>query len=259
MSRGLASGIFLTLVVLLPNSAAISSPMVVFDFDAIQSLSKKAATAAGVQAYMEELFGADILVSQKTAAVNSSLMIGKGKGAPAISLDFGDNRINSFAVDYQLFKRAKSFTILADGDVVTLQTPSKSERKAGLSGQQTAIFFDNPVQTLQFIGKNKKSFAIDNLIINIPLTDDGAQLNDSDIYHGDISTDPADLQSTNSTRSLIDGNLASVATPLGVSQAIAAVPEASSLPLLIIGLIAIAGRRHTREACLDADPGKICV
>lgn len=239
MFRGLASGVFFVLVVSGANSAAISSPMVIFDFDNIQSHSKKAATARAVQAYMEELFGGDVLVSQKTAGVNSSLMIGKGKGAPSIILDFGENPINSFAVDYQLFKKAKSFTILADGEVINLQTPSKIGRKTGLTGQQTAIFFDSPVQSLQFIGKNKKSFAIDNLVINIP----SGSAAGGDLDESDISTNGAGFRSSNSAEPLAEG-LGSMTSSINLAQGLATVPESSSLALLTFGLIVLTSRKR---------------
>jgi hypothetical protein len=37
-----------------------------------------------------------------------------------------------------------------------------------LTGHQSSYFFDTPVHILQFVGLQKKSFAIDNLAINIP-------------------------------------------------------------------------------------------
>src|SRR6266568_7994758 len=160
------------LAILLADRPALAASMVLFDFDQIQSHSKKGVDASDVEAYMEGLFGSDITLSQKTTDVNSALRVGKGKGAPAITIDFGINPIDSFSVDFQLFKKAKSFTILADGVVVNQQTLSKAQRKAGLTGHQSSYFFNTPVQTLQFVGLQKKSFAIDNLVINIPLPTD---------------------------------------------------------------------------------------
>jgi hypothetical protein len=174
--------------------SAFASSMVVFDFDDIYSQSKKV-NATDIEAYMEGLFGSDLSVSRNTTAIgsiggnslnllhsssaglnNGYLKVGKGKGA-GIIIDFGDNPIDSFSVDFRLLKRAKNFTILADGVVINQQTLSKAERKAGLAGHQSDFFFDTPVHTLQFVGKNKKSFAIDNLVINIPVDEGGAILN----------------------------------------------------------------------------------
>jgi hypothetical protein len=178
------------LTVLFFEPSAFASSMVVFDFDDIHS-QKKSVKAADVEAYMEGLFGADLSVSRNTTAIgsiggnslnllhsssaglnNGYLKVGKGKGA-GIIIDFGDNPIDSFSVDFRLFKRAKNFTILADGVIINQQTLSKAERKVGLVGHQSDFFFDTPVQTLQFVGLRKKSFAIDNLVINIPLPADG--------------------------------------------------------------------------------------
>jgi len=154
--------------------------MVLFDFDQIQSHSKKGVNASDVEAYMEGLFGSDITLSQKTTDVNSALRVGKGKGAPAITIDFGVNPIDSFSVDFQLFKKAKSFTILADGVVVNQQTLSKAQQNAGLTGHQGSYFFDTPVHTLQFVGLQKKSFAIDNLAINIIAYDESEPYDESE-------------------------------------------------------------------------------
>lgn len=172
------------LTVLFFEPSAFANSMVLFDFDEIHSQSKKGIKAADIEAYMEGLFGADLSVSQNTTAIPSGgnslnllqssglndgyLKVGRGKGA-GITIDFGDNPIDSFSVDYRLFKGAKNFTILADGVVINQQALSKAARKAGLAGHQSDFFFDTPVHTLQFIGLGKKSFAIDNLVINIPL------------------------------------------------------------------------------------------
>jgi PEP-CTERM motif-containing protein len=173
------------LTVLFFEPSAFANSMVLFDFDEIQSQSKKGIKAADIEAYMEGLFGADLSVSQNTTAIRSGenslnllqssspglndgyLKVGKGKGA-GIIIDFGGNPIDSFSVDFRMFKNAKNFAILADGVVINQKALSKAERKAGLAGHQS-FFFDTPVHTLQFVGLSKKSFAIDNLVINIPL------------------------------------------------------------------------------------------
>jgi hypothetical protein len=179
------------LTVLFFEPSAFATGMVIFDFDDVHSQSKKGVNAVDIEAYMEGLFGSDLSVSRNTTAIgsiggnssnllhNSSaglnnggyLKVGKGKGA-GIIIDFGDNPIDSFSVDFRLFKGAKNFTILADGVVINQQTLSKGERKTGLAGHQSDFFFDTPVHQLQFVGLGKKSFAIDNLIINIPLPGD---------------------------------------------------------------------------------------
>jgi hypothetical protein len=171
------------LTVLFFEASAFANSMVLFDFDDIHS-PKKNIKAVDIEAYMEGLFGADISISSNTKAIRSSssnllhssaagfnsgyLTVGSGKGA-GITIDFGDNPIDSFSVDFRMLKRAKTFSILADGVLINQQTLSKAERKAGLVGHQNDFFFDTPVHQLQFVGLSKKSFAIDNLVINIPL------------------------------------------------------------------------------------------
>jgi hypothetical protein len=175
------------LTVLFFERSAFATGMVIFDFDDVHSQSKKGVNAVDIEAYMEGLFGADLSVSRNTTAIgsiggnssnllqsssaglnNGYLKVGKGKGA-GIIVDFGDNPIDSFSVDFRMFKSAKNLSILADGVVINQQTLSKAERKAGLAGHQNDFFFDTPVHQLQFVGLTKKSFAIDNLVINIPL------------------------------------------------------------------------------------------
>ena len=177
--RILWRGLFF-LTVLLADRPALAASMVLFDFDQIQSHSKKGVNASDIEAYMEGLFGSDITLSQKTTDVNSALRVGKGKGAPAITIDFGVNPIDSFSIDFQLFRKAKSFTILADGVIVNQQTLSKAQQNAGLTGHQGSYFFDTPVHTLQFVGLQKKSFAIDNLAINIIAYDESEPYDESE-------------------------------------------------------------------------------
>lgn len=126
---------------------------------------------------MEGLFGSDITVSQNAAAVKSAgrntlnfpnspsaslhgndayLKVGRGRGPSGITLDFGANPINSFNVDWCIFKGGKSFTILADGVVIDQHTLSKAQRKSGLTGHQDTYDFDTPVHKLEFIGLKKK-------------------------------------------------------------------------------------------------------
>jgi len=223
LERILWRGLFF-LTVLLADRPALAASMVLFDFDQIQSHSKKGVNASDIEAYMEGLFGSDMTLSQKTTAVNSALRIGKGKGAPAITIDFGVNPIDSFSVDFQLFKNAKSFTILADGVVINQQTLSKAQKKAGLTGHQSSYFFDTPVHTLQFVGLQTKSFAIDNLAINIPYDE----------------SEPYDESGPNENGSNASGIFIS-AQGLGgdivnINQITADVAEPSSLLMLAVGL-----------------------
>src|SRR6266508_7008082 len=183
---------------------------------------------------MEGLFGSDITLSQKTTAVNSSLRIGKGKGAPAITIDFGANPIDSFSVDFQLFKKAKSFAILADGVVINQQTLSKAQRKAGLTGHQSNYFFDTPVHTLQFVGLQKKSFAIDNLVINIPLPTD-EQLDNPDDLNEESEID-SNENGNNSSGNGLPGGAGAGGDSIITNQVTAALPEPSSLLMLAISL-----------------------
>jgi PEP-CTERM motif len=214
---------FLTALFFQPSAFAAS--MVVFDFDDIHSQSKKGVKAVDIEAYMEGLFGADLSVSRNTTAIGTSsnllhassaalnngyLKVGKGNGT-GIIIDFGDNPIDSFSVDFRMFKGAKNFSILADGVVINQLTLSKAERKTGIAGHQDDFFFDTPVHQLQFVGLGKKKFAIDNLIINIPLP--GGENNDPPGEEGPI--DPP-------------------GSGIGITQV--EVTEPSSLLMLAVGL-----------------------
>ena len=228
MSRRIALRVIFVLIALCLDRAGFAASMVLFDFDQIHSESKKGVNAFDVEAYMEGLFGSDITLSQKTTAVNSSLKVGKGKGASAITIDFGDSPIDSFSVDFQLLKKAKNFTILADGVAINQQILSKSQRKTGFAGHQNAYFFDTPVHTLQFVGINKKSFAIDNLVINIPLDEGGAIRSGSGFG---LTTDvPFGLENP------FVGSFVNPFTDTIILNQVTAVPEAASLLMLAVGL-----------------------
>jgi hypothetical protein len=225
MSKILIRTMLFFVTVLFFEPSAFATSMVVFDFDGIHSQSKKGANAADIEAYMERLFGADLTVSRNTTALgtggnssnllqssavlsNGYLKVGKGKGT-GIIIDFGDNPIDSFSVDFRMFTRAKNFSILADGVVINQLTLSKAERRSGISGHQNDFFFDTPVHQLQFVGLGKKSFAIDNLVINIPLP--GGE--------GNFSS-----------------NLLTADPPSGISITQVEVAEPSSLLMLAVGL-----------------------
>jgi hypothetical protein len=244
----------LALLVLFAANPSSAASMVVFDFDHIQSSSKKGPRASDVESYMENLFGADLTVSANTVASgsktsvrnlrvlgmpsdtlappNAFLKVGKGKGNSGIAFDFGDNPIDSFSVDFRLLKKAKSFSIVADGVTITQLSLSKAQRKTGLTGHQSAYYFDGPVQTLQFVGLKKKSFSIDNLAINLPLEfeDDGSfnQATNATEVFADSNSD--------SWRSATVFSLINSVTPDPVA---AAVPEPASAFLLAAGFVSI--------------------
>ena len=149
-----------------------------------------------------------------------------------ISIDFGANPIHSFSVDWLLRKGGSSFKIVADGVVITQQTLSKAQRKAGLSGHQDSYFFDDPVHKLEFIGLKKKSFAIDNLVINIPLPE-------SDVEDPENSNEENEGNSNQTAGDPNEnGNPGGNNLPAGLldTQVTAAVPEPSSILMLLLGL-----------------------
>jgi PEP-CTERM motif-containing protein len=239
--------------------------MVSFDFDEIQSPSKKGAAAPAIELYMEGLFGSDLSVSQNAAfgrragsAVgtllqspstalgisNGYLKAGKGKGS-GISFDFGGNPIHSFSIDWLLAKGGKSFAILADGVVINQQTLSKAQKKSGASGHQNSYFFDTPIHKLEFVGLKKKSFAIDNLVINIPLpTDEEAEENEALNEQNESNNNQNAGQKDNygpggnntSETNLLLGALDNPPSRNDIIHAAAAVPEPSSWLMLALGL-----------------------
>ena len=247
MKKCLRLGLLIFLTVFIARSYAFAEGMITFDFDEIQSLSKKGVIASDIEIYMEGLYGSDITLSQNTTAIKSIgknswnfnsgssaalqtngayLKVGKGSGPSAITFDFGNNPINSFNVDWRIFKGGQSFAILADGVVIDQHTLSKAERKSGLAGHQDTYYFDSPVQRLEFIGLKKKSFAIDNLVINIPLpgNDEVETLGiANEQYDGPTGGNPAFDQPPGGENLIIN-------------QVTANVPEPSSLILLALGL-----------------------
>jgi hypothetical protein len=226
----------------------LAASTVVFDFDDIQITSKKkGVSGAAIEVYMEGQYGSGLSVSPKATAVhgapfyssdslsglavsNSYLTAGKGKGAASITIDFGDNPIDSFSVDFKLFKKAKSFSILADGELINHQTLSKAQKKAGLSGHQDAYFFDTPVHSLQFVGSKKKSFAIDNLVVDLPSDfDDGSSIGQSGSSFTDNVLPLGDTEGTDVNSALGDASINQVAD----------VPEPASLLLFVLGSLGL--------------------
>jgi hypothetical protein len=176
------------------------------------------------------------LPSESVNVSNSFLKVGKGKGASGITLDFKNDPIDSFSVDFHLLKRAKSFTILADGVVINQQSLTKSQRKTGLTGHQEDHFFDAPVQKLQFVGLKKKSFTIDNLVINIPLE----SKEDTDLDESSLTLTTLASEGISDLANSLGG--AANTSALTVDQiGIAAIPEPSSWSLLGYGSMCLLG------------------
>lgn len=237
MLKGFHTTTFLVLALMVP-APALST--VVFDFDDVAPSLKKQPGGVQVELYMEGLYGSNVSVSQKTHAVrgapiygaadpeNAYLQLGKGKGASAIVIHFDDDPIDSFSVDFKLLKKAKKFSIYADGELISLDTLAKgkkltkAEKKQGLSGQKT-FYFDEPIHTLEFVGK-KKSFVIDNLIVDLPTDTDG-------------NTEEEENGTEENNQNLPQF------PPLGDTSRVTAtqvsVPEPSSLLLFIFGFAAV--------------------
>ena len=253
---GTISRCLMTLVAIMFGWPVQATSTVLFDFDHIQATSKKGVSGADIEIYMEGQYGSGLSVNPKATAVrgtpfygsdslsgvavdNSYLTVGKGKGAPTITIDFGDNPIDSFSVDFKLFKKAKSFSILSDGELINRQTLSKRQRKTGLSGHQNAYFFDTPVHSLQFVGSKKKSFAIDNLVVDLPFDlEDGSSFEHSFFFTADVS-EFSDADVTGGDSALGDTN------SITINQ-VADVPEPTSLLLFAFGFFGLMFFRHGR-------------
>src|ERR1043166_3628623 len=261
----------LMLAMLCAPSAAMSTT--VFDFDDVPGPVRRTPAGQQVELYMEGLYGSDLTVSQKTTArrgasildpadpANRYLQIGKGKGPAAIVIHFDENPIDSFSIDFKLFKKAKNLSIFADGELIDVEALSKAQRKKGISGQRVFIF-DAPVHTLEFIGK-KKSFAIDNLAVDLPRggettgggvilttsnTNTNSDTNTDTNTDADTNTTPPDNETPDSSGLPSDTDngednplpnfiLTGETVPLTDSQ-VTAVPEPSSLLLLLFGFAA---------------------
>ena len=120
-----------------------------------------------IESYMEAVYGSDVSVARGAmAAVNVGnlnspdvfLVNGKGKNS-ALALSFGNSPINSFAVDWEVFRKGTGLTIKADGVVIFQDLLTKSEKKTGVSHHLATVFFDHPVHTLEFIGLGKSESA----------------------------------------------------------------------------------------------------
>ena len=264
----------LMLVMLYAPSAAMST--VVFDFDDVPGPARRIAGGQQVELYMEGLYGSNVSVSQKTTAVPGSsildpadpthryLQIGKGKGPAAIVINFDENPIDSFSIDFKLFKKAKGLSIFADGQLIDVEALSKAQKKKGISGQKVFVF-DTPVHSLGFVGK-KKSFAIDNLVVDLPsgaentggviLTESNSSPNiDTTSFEdgetSDISGLPSDTDNGGGNNGWPNFVLTNDIVSLTDAPA-ATVPEPSSLLLLLFGFAAapvksFLGKRRSRN------------
>ena len=177
----------LLLAMLLSTQAAFADSVVLFDFNQLQPSGRKhkhqGSTPTVIESYMEGIYGSDITVGPGVQAANSAtkgghknfggvltapnifLTNGKGKNS-GISLTFGADPIDSFAVDWGVQKGGSGITIKADGVIIYQHLLTKSEKKTGLLVHLGPFIFDQPIQTLQFIGMKRTKLTIDNLEVN---------------------------------------------------------------------------------------------
>jgi hypothetical protein len=192
------SAVFLLLGVIFLDRVAFAE-MTLFDFNQLQPSSKRQANSymTTIESYMEGVYGSDVSVARGAMAAagmgnlgasdmtsslglapsvsspDTFLLNGKGKNA-ALALSFGSSPINSFAVDWEVFRKGTGITIKADGVVIFQDLLTKSEKKTGISDRLAPVFFDNPIHTLEFVGIGKSKIGIDNLAVNIPQPNDGS-------------------------------------------------------------------------------------
>jgi hypothetical protein len=167
--------VFAILATLLFSQAAFADS-VMFDFNQLPASGKRkhqGSTPTVIESYMEGIYGSDITVGPGIQAANSALTNGKGKNG-GISLTFGAEPIGSFAVDWGVQKGGSGIIIMADGVIIYQHLLTKSEKKTGLFGHLDPFIFDQPIETLQFIGIKKTKFAIDNLEVNFQQGDGGS-------------------------------------------------------------------------------------
>ena len=184
----------LLFAVLLFSQAAFADSVVLFDFNQLQPSGRKhkhqGSTPTVIESYMEEVYGSDISVGPGVQAANSArkgghknyggvlsapntfLTNGKGRNG-GISLTFSADPIDSFAVDWGVQKGGRGIIIVADGVIIYQHLLTKREKKTGLLGHFDPFIFDQPIQTLQFIGMKKTKLTIDNLEVNFQQEDGG--------------------------------------------------------------------------------------
>src|SRR6185295_15709015 len=190
MHKNFYLSLVIAIVICVTSGSAMADSLVSFDFDAMNSKVYRSKNSKSVESYMESLYGEDISVSKGTAASKGNLtspanspasylgqpsnggMYLRNSGNKPIVLDFGADGINSFSVDWKLFKNGKGLTIFADGVTIDQHTLLNTQKKTGASGNLT-LFFDSSVHTLQFVGTKNSRFGIDNLVINLPSQNGG--------------------------------------------------------------------------------------
>jgi len=175
---------FLLLSIFLYNQPVFADSL--FDFNELNVPKKKSQQAAAIESYMERLYGSDITVGPGPQIVTTAprgaqaaqaagglspaydayLKSGNARN-PAITLSFDASPISSFSVDSLVFKRGVGILIKADGVIVFQHLLTKAEKRSGVMESIDPVFFDKPIQTLEFIGINRSKIAIDNLEVNL--------------------------------------------------------------------------------------------
>jgi hypothetical protein len=176
-TRSCSIVLFLLITLLGPYRLAFGNGITLFDFNDLPTSRKHNGNNYSViESYMESLYGSDITVSAGTTAAKGAdvlLQNGKGKNS-GLAISFGASPINSFAVDWQVFKKGTGILIKVDGVVIYQDLLSKSEKKSGVADHLGPFFFDHPIHTLEFIGVKNSKIGIDNLSVNIPSPENGS-------------------------------------------------------------------------------------
>ena len=254
-------GLVIGSLICVAGGSAMADSMVSFDFDAMNSKVYRSKNSKSVESYMESLYGEDISVSKGTVAIKGNLtspanspanyvgqpnnggMYLRNSGNKPIILDFGADGINSFSVDWKLFKNGKGLTILADGVTIDQHTLSNTQKKTGASGNLT-LFFDSSVHTLQFVGTKNSRFGLDNLVINLPSQNGGDNSeggasnengNGSTPPNGNSGVNPPS-DNTNEGENGPGETIALLGDIAPIINTTESVPEPASLVLLALGL-----------------------
>jgi hypothetical protein len=119
----------------LSSQAAFADSVVMFDFNQLPPSSRKhqGSSPTVIESYMEGVYGSDITVGPGVQAAtkrghknfggvpsapNIFLTNGKGRNS-GISLTFGSDPIDSFAVDWGIRKSGRGIIIKADGVIIS--------------------------------------------------------------------------------------------------------------------------------------------